>query len=106
MSSGMELPNRVAAVTGGARGIGLATARALHRAGMRVAIGDLDGDLARSAAAALGDGAVGLDLDVTRRDSFTAFLDEAETALGPVDVLVNNAGIMILGRFADEEDEE
>jgi NADP-dependent 3-hydroxy acid dehydrogenase YdfG len=105
MSSGMELPNRVAAVTGGARGIGLATARALHRAGMRVAIGDLDGDLARSAAAALGDGAVGLDLDVTRRDSFTAFLDEAETALGPVDALVNNAGIMILGRFVDEDDE-
>jgi len=92
-------------VTGGARGIGLATARALHRAGMRVAIGDLDGDLARAEAARLGDGAVGLDLDVTRRESFAAFLDAAEAALGDLDVLVNNAGIMVLGPLAEEDDE-
>jgi len=92
-------------VTGGARGIGEATVRALHRAGMRVAIGDLDGDLARELAAQLGDGAVGLDLDVTRRASFAAFLDDAEAALGDLDVLVNNAGIMPLGRFVDEDDE-
>jgi short-subunit dehydrogenase len=71
---------------------------------MRVAIGDLDAELAREAAAELGDGAVGLELDVTRRDSFAAFLDEAETRLGELDVLVNNAGIMVLGRFADEDD--
>jgi NADP-dependent 3-hydroxy acid dehydrogenase YdfG len=100
----MELPGGVAAVTGGARGIGRATARALHRAGMRVAIGDLDAALAREAAAELGDGAVGLELDVTRRDSFAAFLDEAEARLGALDVLVNNAGIMVLGRFVDEDD--
>ena len=92
-------------MTGGARGIGEATVRALHRAGMRVAIGDLDGDLARELAAQLGDGAVGLDLDVTRRASFAAFLDDAEAALGDLDVLVNNAGIMPLGRFVDEDDE-
>ncbi len=85
--------------------MGEATARALHRAGMRVAIGDLDGDLARDLAAQLGDGAVGLDLDVTCRRSFAAFLTDAEAALGEVDVLVNNAGIMSLGRFVDEGDE-
>jgi NADP-dependent 3-hydroxy acid dehydrogenase YdfG len=105
MSSGLELPGAVAAVTGGARGIGLATARALHRAGMRVAIGDLDEELARSVAASLGPGAVGLPLDVTRRASFEGFLDAAQDALGDVDVLVNNAGIMVLGPFAEEDDE-
>jgi NADP-dependent 3-hydroxy acid dehydrogenase YdfG len=105
MASDVQLAGRVAAVTGGARGIGLATAHALHRAGMRVAIGDLDGALARSAAAALGEEAVGLDLDVTQRDSFTAFLDDAEAALGELDVLVNNAGIMPLGRFVDADDD-
>jgi NADP-dependent 3-hydroxy acid dehydrogenase YdfG len=94
-----------AAVTGGARGIGLATARALHRAGMSVAIGDLDADLARAAAAEFGDGAVGLELDVTRRDSFTDFLDATEETFGELDVLVNNAGIMVLGPFADEDDD-
>jgi short-subunit dehydrogenase len=101
----IELVGRTAAVTGAARGIGRATARALHRAGMRVAIGDLDADLALQAAAELGDGAIGLGLDVTRRSSFAAFLDDAEASLGPLEVLVNNAGIMQLRRFLDEDDE-
>jgi NADP-dependent 3-hydroxy acid dehydrogenase YdfG len=105
MSSGMELTGAVAAITGGGRGIGLATARALHRAGMRVAIGDLDAGLARNAAAGMGDGAIGVHVDVTRRESFEGFLEVTEAAFGPVDVLVNNAGIMILGPFAEEDDE-
>ena len=46
-----------------------------------------------------------LPLDVTDRSSFCAFLDEAEEQLGPVDVLINNAGIMQLGRFIEEDDE-
>jgi len=69
-----------------------------------VAIGDLDGTAAARAAAALGGGAVGLALDVTDRDSFTRFLDRVETEFGPLDVLVNNAGIMPLGLFAEEDD--
>jgi NADP-dependent 3-hydroxy acid dehydrogenase YdfG len=95
----------VAAVTGGARGIGLATATAMSREGMKVAIGDLDGDLAAAEAAKLGGEAVGLPLDVTDRDSFAAFLDQAEEKLGPLEVLVNNAGIMHLTPFLDEDDE-
>jgi NADP-dependent 3-hydroxy acid dehydrogenase YdfG len=99
-----SLAGQVAAVTGGARGIGKATAQAFVRAGMTVAIGDLDAELAEQVAAELGPGAVGLPLDVTRRDSFEAFVDAVEERLGPLDVLVNNAGIMPLGRFVDEDD--
>ncbi len=101
------LVGQVALVTGGARGIGRATAQAFAREGMKVAIGDLDATLAEQAAAEIGggrDGVAGLALDVTRRDSFEAFVAAAEERLGPVDVLVNNAGIMPLGRFADEDD--
>jgi NADP-dependent 3-hydroxy acid dehydrogenase YdfG len=98
------LVGQVAAVTGAARGIGKATAQAFVREGMKVAIGDLDLELAEAAAAELGPNAAGFELDVTRRDSFEAFVDAAEERFGPLDVLVNNAGIMPLGRFLDEDD--
>src|SRR5690606_10660521 len=55
-------------------------------------------------AAGLGTTAVGLALDVTDRPGFTAFLDQVERELGPIDVLVNNAGIMPLARIEDESD--
>jgi NADP-dependent 3-hydroxy acid dehydrogenase YdfG len=71
---------------------------------MKVAIGDVDHEAARKTAAELGARAVALPLDVTDRDSFAAFLDAAEEQLGPIDVLVNNAGIMQVGRFIDEDD--
>jgi NADP-dependent 3-hydroxy acid dehydrogenase YdfG len=99
-----SLAGKVVAITGAARGIGKATATALTRKGARVAIGDLDLELAQQTTAELGGGAVALQLDVTDRDSFSSFLDEAERELGPLDVLINNAGIMPLGRFADEDD--
>jgi NADP-dependent 3-hydroxy acid dehydrogenase YdfG len=98
------LAGQVAAITGAARGIGKATARAFVREGMRVAIGDLDEGLAQRTAEELGGGTRAYALDVTDRASVTAFLDAAERDLGPVDVLVNNAGIMQLGRFLDEDD--
>ena len=93
---------KVVAITGGARGIGRSTAEALVREGARVAIGDLDGELAARTAQEIG--ALGLALDVTDRDSFEAFLDEVERELGPLDVLVNNAGILHLGPFLEEDD--
>jgi NADP-dependent 3-hydroxy acid dehydrogenase YdfG len=98
------LAGETAAITGAARGIGRATAQALLRQGMKVAIGDVDFDAAQKTAAELGASTVALPLDVTDRDSFAAFLDGAEEQLGPVDVLVNNAGIMQIGRFLDEDD--
>jgi NAD(P)-dependent dehydrogenase (short-subunit alcohol dehydrogenase family) len=98
------LAGRTAAVTGAARGIGRATAVAFLEAGMRVAIGDVDLAAASRTAAELGPRVVALGLDVTDRDSFAGFLDAAEEQLGPLDVLVNNAGIMPVGPFIDEDD--
>ena len=98
------LAGEVAAITGAARGIGRVTAEALLREGMRVAIGDVDVQAAQETARELGPSTVALALDVTDRASFSAFLDSAEEQLGPVDVLVNNAGIMPIGPFLDEDD--
>jgi NAD(P)-dependent dehydrogenase (short-subunit alcohol dehydrogenase family) len=100
-----NLSGKVVAITGGARGIGKATAEALVRKGCRVAIGDLDAALAEETAASLGGGTIAFSLDVTHRDSFAAFLDAAERELGPIDVLVNNAGIMPVTPFAEESDD-
>jgi len=100
-----SLHGKVVAITGAARGIGRATAWALAREGARIAIGDLDADLAEETAAALPAEAIGVRLDVTDRDSFAAFVARAEERLGPIDVLINNAGIMPLGRFWEEDDD-
>lgn len=96
------LTGRVVAITGGARGIGLATAKEFAAAGARVAVGDLDVDLARQTAGAINADVLALPLDVTSAESFTTFLDDAERILGPLDVLVNNAGVMLTGEFLAE----
>ncbi len=100
-----SLNGKVVAITGGARGIGKATAEALVRRGARVAIGDIDLELAEQTAAGLGGGSVAMELDVTDRGSFEAFLDETERQLGPLDVIVNNAGIMSTTPFVEEPEE-
>lgn len=99
------LSGKVVAITGGARGIGRATAAALVARGAKVAIGDLDLAVTQQTAAELGGGVVALRLDVTDSASFAQFIEETERQLGPLDVLVNNAGIMLLGPFAEESDE-
>jgi len=99
-----SLVGSVVAITGGARGIGAATAAALLAEGCRVAIGDIDASLVEQTAAELGRGTVGLPVDVTDRASFAAFLTAVESRLGPLDVLVNNAGIMPIGAFVEESD--
>jgi NAD(P)-dependent dehydrogenase (short-subunit alcohol dehydrogenase family) len=99
-----SLAGKIVAITGGARGIGRATATALIAQGARVAIGDIDATMARQTAGELGGGTLGLALDVTDRVSFAAFLREVESRLGPLDVLINNAGIMPIGPFVSETD--
>src|SRR3954447_5921805 len=99
-----SLSGKVAVVTGGARGIGQALARALASEGVVVAIGDLDAGAAQAAALELANGSLGLLLDVTDRPAFTTFLDEVESRLGPIDILVNNAGIMHVTPLDEEDD--
>lgn len=99
------LEGRVIAITGAGRGIGRATAQACVRAGMKVSIGDLDIAAARQTAADLGHGTIAVELNVCDRASVGRFIDATEEALGPIDVFVNNAGIMALSPFVDEQDD-
>src|SRR5205807_7703063 len=66
--------------------------------------GDVDHAAATQTAEELGRGTVALELDVTRRESVQRFADEVESQRGPIDVFVNNAGIMPVERFGDEDD--
>ncbi len=89
------------AITGGGRGIGLATACELQRRGASVAIGDIDVEAAKIAAASIAPSVVAYQLDVTDAVSFSSFLADAKQALGGLDVLINNAGVMPIGPFLD-----
>jgi short-subunit dehydrogenase len=100
-----QLTGLVVVITGAGRGIGAATATALASRGARVAIGDIDGDLALQTAREIGNGAIGAPVDVTDHAAFTAWLDDIEHDLGTIDVLINNAGIMPVTMLEDETDE-
>jgi NADP-dependent 3-hydroxy acid dehydrogenase YdfG len=90
---------RVAVVTGASSGIGEATARALAADGYRVALLARRLDRITALAEDLGNGSIAIQADVTDRDSIVAAAERVRQELGGAEVLVNNAGIMLLGPF-------
>jgi NADP-dependent 3-hydroxy acid dehydrogenase YdfG len=95
-------PGRVAVITGASSGIGAATARALVADGFRVALLARRVDRIQALADEL-DGAMAIEADVTDRDSITAAAQRVQAELGGADVLVNNAGVMLLAPFTSEQ---
>ena len=94
---------RVAVITGASSGIGAATARSLHAAGYRVALLARRTDRIEALSEELGEGAVAIAADVTDRDALVASADRVKREFGGADVLVNNAGVMLLGPFSAEQ---
>lgn len=95
------LETKVVIVTGGAQGLGAAHVRKLIEEGAKVVITDILTDKGEKLAKELGDNATFVELDVTDADSWEKAIKQAESAFGPVDVLVNNAGIDIMKPFVD-----
>jgi len=88
-----RLEGKSALITGAARGIGLAFAKAYVAEGAQVAIADINIDRARSAAAEIGEAAIAVEMDVTLQESIDQAVTETITAFGQIDILINNAAI-------------
>jgi 2-hydroxycyclohexanecarboxyl-CoA dehydrogenase len=99
------LAGRVAFVTGAGRGMGRAMAGRLAAEGALVAVTDIDKDTAAAAAAELGNGAFAAHVDVTDAGSVGAAVEEVTGALGPIDILINNAGWDRMAPFVDTDED-
>ena len=93
----MKLEDKVAVVTGGARGIGAAICRRYADEGARVGVADILADEAEALAREIGRGAFGVQLDVTKRASIDAMVEQVVAKAGSIDILVNNAAIFDMG---------
>lgn len=102
----MSLEKTAALVTGASSGIGAATARALARRGARVALVARRGDRLKDLAAEIGANARAIEADITRDGEGERIVEETVEAFGRLDVLVNNAGVMLLGPMIDAPLEE
>ena len=102
MNSPRELEGQVALVTGGGRGIGRLIAEELGAAGMRVAVAARSSGQVEETAREIG--GLGVTADVSKEDDVEAMVSKVERELGPIDVLVNNAGVMGSWALPGEED--
>jgi NADP-dependent 3-hydroxy acid dehydrogenase YdfG len=102
----MDQHGRIAVITGASSGIGEATARVLAAEGYRLALLARRVDRLNELARELGAGSLAIEADVTDRDSMTAAAELVHTELGNADVLVNNAGVMLLGPFTSDQHAE
>ena len=93
----MRLQGKVAIITGGARGIGRAIGERYAAEGARVAVADLNEAECKATAAAIGHGAFGVGVDVTKQASIDALIEAVVKEAGGVDILVNNAGVFDMG---------
>ncbi|KTQ97623.1 MULTISPECIES: L-iditol 2-dehydrogenase [Aureimonas] len=89
----MRLQNKIALITGGARGIGLGFAEAFVKEGAKVIIADINIERARTAAAGIGPAATAKALDVTKVEEIEKLVAEVDAEFGGIDILVNNAAI-------------
>jgi 3alpha(or 20beta)-hydroxysteroid dehydrogenase len=96
-----RLDSKVALISGAARGLGLAQAQLFAAEGAKVVLADVVDDECEAAAQAIGSAALCCHLDVTKQRDWAAAVRAGEEAFGPIDVLVNNAGIVIGGRVRD-----
>jgi NADP-dependent 3-hydroxy acid dehydrogenase YdfG len=94
---------RVAVITGASSGIGEATARALAADGHRLALLARRADRIQALAEELGNGSIAIQADVTDRDSIVAAAERVQRELGGADILINNAGVMLLGPFSSDQ---
>lgn len=102
----MRLQKLVGLVTGGGSGMGAAIAETYAREGARVAVIDIDGDAAKTVAARIGNGAIAIRCDITKRSDIDAAVAKTVNAFGKLDVLVNNAGVAHVNKPMLEIDEQ
>ena len=102
----MRLQKTVAIVTGGGSGMGAAIAETYAREGAHVAVVDIDGEAAKKVARQIGNTAIAITCDVTKRSDIDAAVLETASAFGGLNVLVNNAGVAHLNKPMLEIDEK
>jgi NAD(P)-dependent dehydrogenase (short-subunit alcohol dehydrogenase family) len=102
----MRFQNKTVLVTGGTGGIGRSIAERFVAEGARVVVADVSREKAEEVAAALGNAAVGFGVDVTNNPSICALVADTVARQGPIDVLINNAGIWDVEPFLDVTEEQ